>query len=569
MYFLFALLASFIYRIGSFILSILSPQTKQVEHGEAIDRRLAEIDGGPLVNKTSVFLHLEQGLRKNPHGAAAICMHQPANHLSYLVPVDDEFQQLNGGYLQLNDVHKQQNGDLWHKGQNGANEQQTGSHRTDCLTLTYTQVHRVALKLAAGMMANGAQPNSTILMLIPNGGEYALLLWTCIIMRLTFVPLDPSYLDISGFAELQNTLKSLKPSLIVVPDAASAKAVGVMVNELGLAQPLRISLDRDVSNGWKSLLDLVADATNSPIDEDTLLEDARHDDPQRIHSILFTSGTSGRPKGCPLRVGGMTHVLHSQSWLINRDNCALALQQAHNSRGIAPAQTLQTWREGGAVVMSGRGFVIEDTADAILHYGVTFIALTPAMVHAMGQEFASRLFRVDSVRLIQLGGDAVTKDVLIKCAALFPHAKVCINHGMTEGGGSFIWPFFDTSIPQIPYFGEICPIGVVAPGSVVRIWDVDRKSISKRGEPGELHICCGSTIRHYLGGASEPSFYEDKKGRWFITGDIAMMNKEGLVFILGRNRDMIKRAGVAIMPAAIESCLEKYTGAQVSITFPS
>jgi len=85
-----------------------------------------------------------------------------------------------------------------------------------------------------------------------------------------------------------------------------------------------------------------------------------------------------------------------------------------------------------------------------------------------------------------------------------------------------------------------------------------------RGEPGELHVCCDSIIWHYLGGASESSFYEDKKGRWFNTGDIAMMDNEGLVFILGRSKDMIKRAGVAIMPAAIESCIERYTDAQVS-----
>lgn len=468
MSFLLSLLYLLFSPIISSLASVLLPQTKQKAPDEAIDEHMAEIDGGPLENRTSVFLHLEQGLRKSPHEAAVICMHQPADHLSDLVPVNDEFQQQDGGYLQENGVHDQQN----------------GSHRIGCLTLTYTQVHRVAQKLAAGMMANGAQPESTILMLIPNGGEHALLLWTCIIMRLTFVCVDPSALDISGFTELRNTLRTLKASIVVVPDAAGAKAVDVAVKELRLARPLRISLDRDASNGWKSLLDLAADAPNSPVDEETLLEDTRNDDPHRVHSILFTSGTSGRPKGCPLRVGGMTHVLHSQSWLIDKNNCALALQQAHNSRGIAPAQMLQTWREGGAVVMSGTGLAIQDTVAAILQYGVTFIVFTPAMVHAMGQELACRPSNVESVRSIQVGGDAVTKDVLTKCAALFPHAKVCINHGMTEGGGCFTWPFFDIPFSQIPFFCEICPIGAVAPGSIVRIWDADRKSVLKRGSQG-------------------------------------------------------------------------------------
>ena len=208
--------------------------------------------------------------------------------------------------------------------------------------------------------------------------------------------------------------------------------------------------------------------------------------------------------------------------------------------------------------------MIEDTVDAILHYGITFLVLTPAIVHAIDSELVSRSPKANSVQTFQIGGDTVTKDILIRCAALFPDTKVYINHGMTEGGGSFIWPFFDTPTLQIPYFSELCPIGIVTPGSIIRIWDTERKRVLKRGESGELHICCDSIILYYIHGVSESSFYEDNKGRWFNTGDIAMIDKKGLVFILGRNKDVIKRAGVAIMPAVIKSCLEKYTSAHVS-----
>jgi acyl-CoA synthetase (AMP-forming)/AMP-acid ligase II len=502
----------------------------------ANDEHLAEIAGGPLANRTSIFSHIEQGLRKSPHEAAVICMDQPANHLSDLVPVDDDFQQHNSG------------------------------NRIDCLTLTYTQLHRVALTMAAGMRANGARPGSTILTLIPNGGESSLLLWTCIIMRLTFAALDPSALDASGNTELRNSMKTLKPEVVVIPNTASARVVDDAIEGLGLRQPLRILLSGNASNGWKSLLDLAVNASNPPVDENTLLQNARNDDPDCIHSVLFTSGTSaGRPKGCPQRVSSMTHILHSESWLINTGNCALVLQQAHNSRAIAPAVTLQTWREGGTVVVPSKSFAIEDTLDAIIQHRVTFIVLSPAMVHALAHDLASRPGTLDSVRTIQLGGDTVTKNLLMKCAALFPSARVCINHGMTEGGGFFTWPFFQTPISCIPYFGEICPIGAVAPGARLRIWDANSKGVTKRGEPGELHVCCESIIGHYLGGAGESSFYQDEKGRWFNTGDLAMMNEDDLVFILGRSKDMFEYAGTAIVPAALESCIAEYTGAQVSI----
>ena len=171
---------------------------------------------------------------------------------------------------------------------------------------------------------------------------------------------------------------------------------------------------------------------------------------------------------------------------------------------------------------------------------------------------------MSSVRRIQVGGDAITKGLLLKTASIFPKAQVCVNHGMTEGGGSFMWPFFQTPISSIPFFGEICPIGVVAPGATIRVWDTDNNTVVKKGQLGELHVTSGSLIKHYFGGRSEASFYDDHGVRWFNTGDVAMVNEDGLVSILGRRKDMIKRGGVGIMPAALESSIAAFTGSQVS-----
>ena len=62
-------------------------------------------------------------------------------------------------------------------------------------------------------------------MLIPNGGEYTVFLWTCILLRITYVSVDPSILDISGFTMLKHTLQSIKPQLVVVPDAIAGTMI--------------------------------------------------------------------------------------------------------------------------------------------------------------------------------------------------------------------------------------------------------------------------------------------------------------------------------------------------------
>jgi acyl-CoA synthetase (AMP-forming)/AMP-acid ligase II len=189
------------------------------------------------------------------------------------------------------------------------------------------------------------------------------------------------------------------------------------------------------------------------------------------------------------------------------------------------------------------------------------------MVHEFAIKLAAKPVDLSCVKRIQVGGDAVTKEVLVKCVALFPWAQVCVNQGMTEGSGVFAWPFLETSIQNIPFFGDqICPVGVVAPGAKIRLCSTSRQgTIVKRGELGELHISCPSIIKHYLGGDSEHSFYNDKNTRWFNTGDMAMIDSNGVVFILGRRKDMIQRAGVTIAPAAIESCVAAFTHCQVSL----
>ncbi|KAF2691139.1 putative amp dependent CoA ligase [Lentithecium fluviatile CBS 122367] len=556
-----------------------NPQDGQLPPQEG--EQLAEVEGATWP-QLSVFEHIERGLKRNPHGPAVICLMDQTASLQQLVATCSE----EGEENEENRVSRFHNDTttpkLWckdrgqvhslHEPEKTPPRSPTREEKAIAFTLTYTQLHRMALKLAAGLLAVGVQPNTRMIMLIPNGAEYPILLWACILLRITYVSLDPACLDISGFTALKHTLQTIKPQLVVAPDVVSGKAIEVAMSELELPQPVRICLSESASAspGWKSLAAVANHAnTQGFVDETALISAARQDNPRRINSIMFTSGTSGIPKGCPQSVSAISHALHSQEWLIDPESgtARYALMQPHNSRGIAPAQTLQTWRAGGAVVLTGQGFSVRDAIKAIEQLGATFLVLTPPMVHEFSVELAARPIDVSCVKRIQVGGDAVTKEVLAKCAALFAQAQVCVNQGMTEGPGVFAWPFLETPPTSIPFVGgQICPVGVVASGARVRLCSTLRSgAVAKRGELGELHISCPSIIRHYLGGRSEESFYNDKKWRWFNTGDMAMIDGNGLVFIVGRRKDMIQRAGVTIAPAVIESCVAAFTQSQTVV----
>ena len=86
--------------------------------------------------------------------------------------------------------------------------------------------------------------------------------------------------------------------------------------------------------------------------------------------------------------------------------------------------------------------------------------------------------------------------------------------------------------------------------------------VANEGFPDELQICSQSAIKYYPGGVDENSFCVDNAGTWFKTGELSPRNENGIIWILGRIKSRIERAGLPITPAALESCIEGFTGFQ-------
>ncbi|KAK5681851.1 hypothetical protein LTS10_006384 [Elasticomyces elasticus] len=401
---------------------------------------------------------------------------------------------------------------------------------SDCLSWTFTQLNGAAMGVVAGMVASGVKPGSTIVTLIPNGVENLLLLWVSTIMRFTLAPLDVGALTEARHEELLALLQTLKPDVVVVQSLDDAKKMELLLRESGIPLPqLRFQLDSGVStqNGWqsewKTLTSLVQEGFEYDIDQQSLLDHARRYEPDRIALIMFTSGTSsGKPKGCPRHVGSISQAMEIQVW--------------------------------------GPKYGV----------GTNMLFSTANLIHSIVAHPTFSARDTSTLQTVFTGADMITKDLLVKMTIAFPTAVVCTGHGMTEGGAFCEWVWFDTPPAQIPYFGEISPLGKISAGSRVRIWDQEAGSVARRGAPGELHVCNDVTIRHYLGNINEDSFYSDDLGRWFKTGDLGMIDADGIIYVLGRIKDVVgltdvMRAGVPITPAALESTIGKISGVLVSV----
>ena len=530
---------------------------------------LSELYGGPLTDiEPSMYAQFEKGLNRNPNEQAIVVMHQASTHLS-------ELTRVTGG------------------------TQSTGK---DCLIWTYEQLRTAALKIVEGLTAKGVRPGDTVMTFLPNGIEWAVMFWACTIMKLPLVPLDPSALSAARSEEIQNYMTLLKPRVMLVHQPEGLQHIDDAIRKTGIEVP-RIKIcsvepsDSASSSGWCSLANLGACKTETAFDAEAVLNSARDDDPDRPAVILFTSGTSsGKPKGCPRHVRSMTSSTASNPFDIStvhgkpvrfhlptanfrvrlpcctlrKDTDADSDADIPSYQVIASILVTSTWSAGGTVVMSPPGptgdFNASGVLDAVEQHSVHILLLLPFMLYQILEDpsFSSR--KLDSLGEVWIGADIITKDILARMGRAFPGRKIFNGHGMTESAAVFRWPFQGIPLDEVPYFGNISPLGKPGRGVRVSIRDPQSNELTRRGEPGELCLSGDMIIKRYLQDVNSDAFFTDAAGhRWFRTGDFGMIDQDGIIFILGRIKDVIKRSGLSITAAALENCVSTFVGSTAAV----
>jgi len=498
----------------------------------------SELYGGDLPShELSLFAFIEHGLLKNPDNLAVVSRSQRGDHLAEMV-------QTSTGSL-------------------------PGRMKDSCLRWTYAEFFGVTANLATGLSNEGLDADSVMVTFIPNSLEWILLFSASIVAKTGVAFLDIDMLQTPRRAELEVKLVQLRPSCIVVADSEGASAVDDALTRVNVADRLKIILETGAprtsgsANSWRSLVSLCEPRSTSTI-KDTV-ENARKDDLDRTALILYTSGTSGgMPKGCVRHAGSLlSNIRHQRFSRQGNTEHNVRILQTANFRAIAPTVTLMCWRDGATVVLSTYPFHPKTFLDDIEQERVNDVALIPAQTHALVAEPTLKSRDLSCLRLIASGGDVITSSLVHLVEANFPSASFMTVHGMSECGGMFHWDYPDGS-ESIPFYQDISPLGHISPGARLRMMSPEGEVVP-RGVVGELHVSHASIFKKYLREEMEtPELYTDETGQWFDTGDLGLIGDAGDVYVVGRKKSVIKRAGVSLAPAAIESCLQAYVGSQVS-----
>jgi len=225
-------------------------------------------------------------------------------------------------------------------------------------------------------------------------------------------------------------------------------------------------------------------------------------------------------------------------------------------------QALRGWRYGHSVVFPSKQFNVEATLRALQNEKCTYMAAVPPLVRALVANPAFSQNDPLSLLYVSMGGTLITYEDVQFCKEKLGSESVIQAFGMTEGIPIASWLRDDPLLKDGYHSG----IGKSLPGAAMRICSPGSRQPLRRNESGELHISGTSVIAGYLGGIEAGAFYEDNNETWFITGDQARIDPDGVLYIIGRYKDIIIRGGENLVPAKIEQCLAQFCGVAVSIT---
>jgi fatty-acyl-CoA synthase len=302
-----------------------------------------------------------------------------------------------------------------------------------------------------------------------------------------------------------------------------------------------LAVEGDVAGEWRPYEEVLG--SHEPI---ALVEPG---EPDGVAVIMYTSGTTGRPKGAMLTHSNLwwnnTNVLHMMDVL--GTDVSLVVAPLFHIGGLN-VTTLVTWQKGGEVVLF-RSFDPGACLEAIPRYGVTTMFGVPAMFLFMSQHPAFDGADLTSLRTLICGG-APVPEPLIK---LYNGRGIPIQqgYGLTETSPavSFLGPEYSLaklgSAGRTPMFVE------------VQIVDAEGTTISEPRLRGEICTRGPHVMKGYWNRPDATRQAIDNEG-WFHTGDVGYVDEDGFLFIADRVKDMVISGGENVYPAEVESVLYEH-----------
>ena len=395
-------------------------------------------------------------------------------------------------------------------------------------TISYDELHEQVARMRGGLAGLGVVDGDRVALICGNGHPFVVGYFAALGLGAVVIPLNPT----SPAPELQRELAAVEPVVAIIDRSAAASWRDVDAGQLPALRSV-ISVDGDAADeSFEALLEA----------EPVAVSDV---DPDHLAVLMFTSGTAGAPRAAMLTHGNLLSNLEQARSTTNRvsaDDVVYGVIPLYHIFGLNVVLAL-TLSVGASLVLVQR-FDPATALESIRSRKVTVVPGSPAVWVAFSHFDEAPSDALASVRLALSGAAKLPVSVAERVLERFGVA-IAEGYGLTEAS-----PIVTSSAGLPPVFGSV---GRVLNGVEVRLVD-EEGGEALVGDAGEIWVKGPNVFAGYLDDPEATERVLTPDG-WLRTGDIAVCDDDGRLYLVDRAKDLIIVSGFNVFPAEVEDVL--------------
>ena len=391
---------------------------------------------------------------------------------------------------------------------------------------TFRELHDRVGRIAASLKGHGFGPGDRLALLLPNEADYLELVYACAWLGVVAVPLN---IRLSA-TEIDHILADAAPRALIRHSSLPVPTVQL---------EWQLVLDEES-------LDVKGDSHPEPIY-----------DPDAILALVYTSGTTGHPKGVAISHGNVLENLdHVNYWMTYKEG-GVYLHAAPIFH-IADFPFMFGSPAFGACQVTIPKFSPRSFCETVERERVSHSVLVPTMISLLTQFPDLGKYDLASLEVVGYGGSPIAPELIRATRRAFPNLKLVQVYGLSETG--FLTGLQDHEHTE----GRLKSCGRPCPGIDVRVVDESGKEVGT-GQSGELVARGANVMRGYWNNADETE--RAFRNGLFRTGDVGYQDADGYVYILDRIKDMIVTGGENVYSGEVEAVIYEHPAVREAAVF--
>ncbi len=413
--------------------------------------------------------------------------------------------------------------------------------------VTYSELADLSRTFGSALVASGIEPGDRVSIWAFNSAEWVVAALGLFRAGAVLVPINTRFKG----AEAADILRRGRAKVLVtVTDFLGTDYVG-MLRDTGIDLPdltttvIARGSAVEGTEGWSDFLDRANGAATAEVDRRTAATEP--DDPS---DILFTSGTTGFPKGV-VQTHGRTLCV-ATDWVamtgLHAGDRYLMVNPFFHMFGLKAGILAAVC--AGATMLPQAVFDVDAVLSIVGEEGVTVLPGPPTLYQGLLDHPDRDRFDLSTLRMAVTGSADIPVELIRRIDSELPFSRIITGYGLTETGTAA------ATLPDDDVETIATTVGCPRPGFELRIVDGAGTEVPP-GEAGEVLLRGGSVMSHYLDDPEGTAQALSSDG-WLRTGDLGTVDPSGYLRIVGRSKDMYIVGGFNAYPAEIENILLRH-----------